>query len=379
MKPSYFLAISAGIGLLIFGVLIGIFFLIFSLVKTLSYSDVFAFLHSGDTAGVSYFEMTSNESCYLQGPDTSQAIRVERRKFYVTAYCPPATGYHTIEGGQMSSAGIKLAMGAVAVPPFSTPPIITGNTPDYPWGTTFDIPGYGRGIAVDHGAAIQKAGVSNGRWKATPYDHLDIFVGWGTDQCAKQWQTKVVEATVYWFDPKIYPSNKATQFIHRICGGSGWGGGSVSVPGGRILNVPCIGEDCASQCGVASSAMVIAFLTHKSYTTKQLAGGCGTIPIVSTLTTKTGMIWISTGWNFDRAARSILADYPVILYSRYPTNHATQHIMVMRGYQNGKFLINNPYRGGSSACNQLWATAGEITQWGCHDDGCKMIFPNQIR
>ena len=95
-------------------------------------------------------------------------------------------------------------------------PIITGNTPDYPWGTTFVIPGYGTGVAVDHGAAIQKAGVSNGRWKATPYDHLDIFVGWGSKAC-NQWETKTVDVKVYWFDPSAYRPANASNFIHRVC------------------------------------------------------------------------------------------------------------------------------------------------------------------
>jgi len=382
LKKNILLYINLGSILLIIGAVVVFIALLFGLIKLLTsplalIGGILSLIRGGDVAGTSYFELQSNEPCYLVGPPVSKAIRVERRRFYITSYCPPATGYDRIEGGQISAAGIKLAMGAVAVPPFSNPPVITGNTPNYPWGTTFDIPGYGRGVAVDRGAAIQKAGVSSGRWKATPYDHLDVFVGWGSEQCQK-WGTKILDVTVYWFDPKEYPPSRAKDFIHRICDWRGWEkAGGFSTEGERILNVNCIGEDYAGQCGVASAAMVIDYMTGKRYTTSQLAGRSGTMPIQATLDRQTGIRWVKSSWDFGRAARSIMAGYPVILYSRVPGNPKTQHIMVMRGYANGKFLINDPLRG--KACRTLWATISQIQSWGPHNQGYKMIFPANIK
>jgi len=166
----------------------------------------------------SEFDDNFSDDCKIQGPDKSQAVRVETRKFYITPYCPETTGTNkTMEGSPYAAAGMRLALGAVAVPPFNkSNPNIQGDKPDYPWGTTFEIPGYGTGVAVDHGAAIQKAGIRNGKWPATPYDHIDIFVGWGKESC-KKWGTKNVDVKVYWFDPKTYPSKNVDSFVKRIC------------------------------------------------------------------------------------------------------------------------------------------------------------------
>jgi len=367
MKSSYYTLTSLGTFAILLAILVGLAFLVFGLVKTLSES--FFNLFSSDVAGVSY-EYGSND-CYLQGPDISKAVRVETRKFYITAYCPPETGYDPIEGGQMSSAGIPLAMGAVAVPPFNrSNPNIFGNTPDYPWGTTFEIPGYGRGIAVDHGCAIQKAGVpgtcKTEKWnKPTPYDHLDIFVGWGQEAC-KKWQTKSIDVKVYWFDPKVYNPKTPSKYIKRICRPSD----ATFISGGKILNVPCIGEDYPEQCGVASVCMVIAFSNGRCSATSQIAGSQTDPDLEGLLNKYTGISWGRVDQNINVAKATIDAGYPVIVY----TGLYGKHIIVLTGYdQFGYFYYNNPLRGKKCIARQKkrWG------DWGIYSGirANKMIIP----
>ena len=181
----------------------------------------------------SWVECASNTQCNISGgcqiggPDIKQAVRHEKRTFTVTAYCPPATGYDRIEGGQTTASGINVGIGAVAVPPFNRPnPNISGSTPDYPWGTTFVIPGYGTGVALDHGCAIQKAGVADScrssNWPVTRNDHIDLFVGNGKQACA-DWEKNnpsTLEVDVYWFDQSRsspYYYKKVNSFINRNC------------------------------------------------------------------------------------------------------------------------------------------------------------------
>lgn len=185
--------------------------------------------------------------CQIEGPDIKQAVRHEKRTFTVTAYCPPATGYDRIEGGQTTASGINVGIGAVAVPPFSRPnPNINGDTPDYPWGTTFVIPGYGTGVALDHGCAIQKAGVADSckssNWPKTKNDHIDLFVGNGKDACAN-WERNnpsTLDVDVYWFDQSTssqYYYKKVNSFIKRTCTGLPYGSSIAGPCGQKILDI----------------------------------------------------------------------------------------------------------------------------------------------
>jgi len=190
--------------------------------------------------------------CQIEGPninDTAEIARHEKRTFYVTAYCPPATGYDRIEGGQTTASGINVGMGAVAVPPFSRPnPNINGDSPDYPWGTTFIIEGYGTGVALDHGCAIQKANVAatckSGNWGKTPHDHIDLFVGNGKEACAN-WERShpdnKMEIDVYWFKQSSmskYYYKKVKSFTKRTCTSLANAGSSiVGACAQKIINI----------------------------------------------------------------------------------------------------------------------------------------------
>lgn len=215
----------------------GVVVLIMGLGATAAWGTAIAFwIRSiGDPNGNSAqacFDKTFSDNWAITGPDPSKAVRSETRKFYVTSYCPPETGSDFTEGGQTTESGIHVGLGSVSVPPLSnrSNPVITGSTPDYPRGTAFEIPGYGTGWAMDHGCAIQKAGVENtcvtdhNKYPPTPNDHLDIFVGNGQSACAK-WPTQTaLEVKVSWFDQRDYPQANPAKYLKAVKTDSTYGG-----------------------------------------------------------------------------------------------------------------------------------------------------------
>jgi len=171
------------------------------------------------TSAQGCFDSQFTDDWVISGPDPSNAIKTETRTVYATAYCPPETGYDQTEGGQTTASGIHVGLGSIAVPKLDHRPPINGDTSDYPWGTAFEIPGYGTGWAMDVGCAIQKAGApaitcaDGNRYPSTPHDHIDIFVGNGQDAC-KKWPTRTaLEVKIYWFDQSEFPHSNPSRYL----------------------------------------------------------------------------------------------------------------------------------------------------------------------
>ena len=147
--------------------------------------------------------------------------------------------------------------------------------------------------------------------------------------------------------------------------------------GDKALNVPCIKQDGGLQCGVASTAMVLAFLTGKTYSTTQLLNSSGgfkagdnSVDIEGLLENRTGAKWERVGWDFNRIKRSIDQNLPVIIYSTY--KGGTRHIMVIRGYKNdGKFIVNSS---NTNNCQTWFVSPAEFNQWGGHTDSGKVMI-----
>ncbi len=121
--------------------------------------------------------------------------------------------------GESTASGIRPEWGSLAAPK------------SYKFGTVIDLPGYGRGVVLDRGCAIQKAGVPDTCSfvnVVTKYDHLDLFVGEGDEgrEKMKSWNGKELKGTMYLFGNKTWSQLK--QEVKTVCNGS-------NCPTGQIL------------------------------------------------------------------------------------------------------------------------------------------------
>jgi len=127
-----------------------------------------------------------------------------------------------------------------------------------------------------------------------------------------------------------------------------------AIPTSSTTNqIPCIKEDKSGECGIASSAMLIAFYSGNTYTTTQLHNKYG-MSLESMLNKELGSgKTISWGSDYRNDWSTILNTLdkknPVIIKSRYPNSDGSaggRHYMVLTGYEkkDGKiiFNINNP-------------------------------------
>lgn len=162
----------------------------------------------------------SNIGCHLEGPDISKATSTSKKTFSLTAFYHPLPGqtkyeqgsYEAelrMEGGGSGASGIKLEKGAIAAPP------------SYSFGTVIDIAGFGRGVVVDRGCAIQEAGVPSKcpglANVTTKYDHLDLFAGEGDEgrMAMNQWNGKEAQGTIYFFN--FVNKDNITNYVKVTC------------------------------------------------------------------------------------------------------------------------------------------------------------------
>lgn len=306
----------------------------------------------------------SNIGCHLEGPDTAKATSSTTKTFSLTAFYHPIPGqlkYEQgsygaelrMEGGGSGASGIKLEKGAIAAPP------------SYPFGTEIDLAGFGRGVVVDRGCAIQEAGVPStcpGLARGTTrYDHLDLFMGEGDEgrMAMAQWNGKETQGTVYYFN--FINSGNIKDYIKIICqnayGSSGVGFNNVPLfkqcdPRWRSNGYNCSGKTiCSSGCGTTSAAMVLAFYgksVDPSVTTSEsLANGyrvcnAGTsAAFFNFIAHKYGLKEEDVG--FDSAMQALRQGKPVIVAMRDSMFSSGGHYIVLTGIaNNGMVMINDP-------------------------------------
>ena len=194
--------------------------LLFIILGVAAFAATFA-KHQGEESGL---EGGTGTGCRIEGPNISQATRQVTRMFSTTAYYRPLPGQKKyeqgsyeaelrMEGTNTTASGFQPEIGAIAAPP------------SYPFGTVIDLPGYGRGVVLDRGCAIQEAGVPSkcpGLARVTTrYDHLDLFVGEGDEgrEAMNAWNGKEVQGTVYYFDG--IPWSQLKSQIKTVCQNTG--------------------------------------------------------------------------------------------------------------------------------------------------------------
>lgn len=161
-----------------------------------------------------------NIGCHLEGPGTSKETSSTTKTFSLTAFYHPVPGqtkyelgsYEAelrMEEGGSGASGIKLEKGAIAAPP------------SYAFGTVIDIAGFGRGVVIDRGCAIQEAGVPSKcpglANPVTKYDHLDLFMGEGDQgrMAMDQWNGKEAQGTIYYFN--FVNNNNINDYVRIVC------------------------------------------------------------------------------------------------------------------------------------------------------------------
>lgn len=321
-------------------------------------------LVAGLTGGGDQPGGNSNIGCHLEGPDVSKATSQQTKTFSLTAFYHPVQGqtkyeqgsYEAelrMEGGDSGASGIKLEKGAIAAPP------------SYPFGTEIDISGFGRGVVVDRGCAIQEAGVPSTcpslANPITKYDHLDLFTGEGdTGRMAMdQWNGKQAQGTVYYFN--FVNSGNINDYVKIICqnayGSSGSGFNNVPLfkqcdPRWRSNGYNCSGKTiCSSGCGTTSAAMVLSFygksIDPAVTTSESLANGyrvCdgGTSAgFFSFIAKKYGLK--EQDVDFDTAMQALKQGKPVIAAMSDSMFSSGGHYIVLTGIaSNGMVMINDP-------------------------------------
>ncbi len=387
MSGSKYAIISGLMFAILLALLVGLFALVFSLVKVLSQSTIFKHLIGRDVAGVSYglpssgdcsvtFEyngirppaakgkisreshlVTQEEAKYFDRGWPSNKKDGIQRHLEITKFKQNCPGCNPNSQQWTPAEGGAIGQGSTEKPPASLEPwsvnsrwYKNGRKTNPPPGTRVILfaPKTNRwvvGVAGFEWGPGSKTGHTFGAQPevlhALGIQHGDMVVfGFAKDQS---------------LPPGPISCNIGPQIV-----------------GGKILNVPCIGEDYPRQCGVASTAMVIAYLTGKYFTTSQLAGK-GQIRIDETLNTYTKIKWKRVQQNRELAIKSINAGYPVIIYNQL----YGIHIIVLRGYDSqGYFYYNDPLR--NKRCKPMqkkrWG------EWGCHPSaGCLMIIPAHIK
>jgi len=393
MQASKYLIISALMFGIVVALLIGAFVLAFGIVKSLSFSDIYSFLTGRDVAGVSYGLSTGNcettesfegirapavkgkisleshlvteedwqhlkhwptsskegmdfhlnttnfkENC--PGCDSSRQVWTLPENGYRgqgSASCPPAD----LEPWIVSSRWTK--NGKITNPPPGTKVIVfSPRTNRYVVG----VAGYERGPSASTGHTF---GAQPEVLSALDIGHGDtVIVGFAKDQ-------------------SLTPGPISCS-------------GQNTTLSSKHLSVPCIAQDRSMHCGRASTAMVIAFLTGKYFTTTELlrAAGLSSFSVVATLNKLTNTRWKKVEQNKILAMRSIDAGYPVIVYTGLYKSSRNRfgHIIVAKGYDTqGYFYFNNPRRGGCRLnYKRKWG------DWPDYLNGQRvMVIPTKIR
>ena len=390
MKSKY-LVIVFFVALVILALLFGFLFFLMGMIKAFSFSDVFSYLFGRDTTGVSWGTVSSGNCAIVssfegikapsvKGKISLEAHLVTREDWSRLGRWPrgPKEGiaYHLqVTHFKQNCPGCspnqlwtpaehgRIGQGSTELPPASLEPWIVnsrwfkdGRPINPPPGTrvivfapktnraVVGIAGYEWGPSASTGhtfgaqpEVLANLGIRHGDW---------VIVGFAANQNLPPGP----------IDCEITPATTS----------------DFALPAGKMLNVRCVGEDYPFQCGVASTAMVIGYLTGRYYTTSQLAGR-GDVNIVATLSRYTKMKWKKVRQNRDLAIKTINAGYPVVLYTGL---YRGKHIVVLIGYDNlGYFYYNDPLRKRRCRPRQKkrWG------EWGCHlNQGCVMVIPAHI-
>lgn len=306
-----------------------------------------------------------NIGCHLEGSEISKATSSQNKTFSLTAFYHPVPGqtkyelgsYEAelrMEGGGSSASGIKLEKGAIAAPP------------SYPFGTVIDIAGFGRGVVIDRGCAIQEAGAPSKcpslANPVTKYDHLDLFMGEGDQgrMAMDQWNGKEAQGTVYFFN--FINNGNVKDYVRVVCQNA-YGSGSTG-----FNNVPYFSQrdprwgsnsyGCGTTiadagCGVTSAAMILKFygknvdpaiMASLSLANGTRPCGGGTAPNFFHDVAAPNYSLKEQDVTFNEAMQAIQQGKPVIALMNDHFFSSGGHYIVLTGIDSsGMVMINDPY------------------------------------
>lgn len=393
MQASKYLVISALMFGIILALLIGTFVLIFGLVRSLSFSDVFSFLIGKDTAGVSYGFTTGNCQTTenfdgIQAPTTKGKISLESHLVTQEDWQHlnhwPTSGKEGIDFHLKTTNFSQNCLGCDASRQTWTPP----ENGKRGQGSTNKPP------ANHEPWIVNSRWTKNGKTTNPPPGTKVIVFSPKTNRyvvgvAGYEWGPSSSTGHAFGAQPEVLSVLGISHGDTVVVGfakdqnlplGPITCSGQNNVLPGKQLNVPCIKQDKSMHCGRASACMVIAALTGRYLSTTELlrAARLREFSVVTALNRLTDISWKKVPQDKALAIRSINAGYPVIVYTGLHKSKTNPygHIIVLKGYDSqGYFYFNNSSaRGCISNFKKRWG------DWPDYYHGQRvMVIPTQIK